>query len=120
MPRSPRNRIAKAPRNYDAILAEVVGLLQEARRLSARAVNTVITSAYWNIGRRIVEAEQKGARKAKYGERLIEQLSGDLTRHFGRGFSKRNLEQMRSFYLAWPIAQTLSAQSGSPQLSANH
>ncbi len=119
MPRSPRNEIAKASRNYDAILAEVIDLLQEARRVSARAVNAVITSAYWNIGRRIVEAEQKGARKAKYGEHLIEQLSRDLTRQFGRGFSKRNLEQMRSFYLAWPIAQTLSAQSRSSRLSAS-
>lgn len=114
MPHNPKHRLTKALPNYDAILADVVGLLQEARRVSAKAVNAVITSTYWTVGQRIVEAEQKGARKAKYGEHLIEQLSQDLIRQFGRGFSKRNLEQMRSFYLAWPIAQTPSAQSALP------
>src|SRR5437899_2305820 len=74
---------------YDAILAEVVDLLEGARRLSARAVNAVITTTYWRIGQRIVEAEQKGSHKATYGEHLIERLSQDLTRNFGRGFSKR-------------------------------
>lgn len=114
MSRRQRSPISKPARNYDAILEGVVGLLQEARRVSARAVNAVITSTYWSIGQRIVEAEQKGDRKAKYGEHLIERLSRDLTQRFGRGFSKRNLEQMRSFYIGWPIAQTLSAQSDTP------
>ncbi|MCR4414660.1 MAG: PDDEXK nuclease domain-containing protein [Thermoguttaceae bacterium] len=95
---------------YDEILAGVVDLLETARRASARAVNSVMTATYWEIGRRIVHQE-KGRRRAEYGEALMSRLSADLTARYGRGFSKRNLQQMRLFYLAWPIAQTVSAQS---------
>jgi predicted nuclease of restriction endonuclease-like (RecB) superfamily len=97
---------------YDAILAEVSGLLESARRASARAVNAVMTATYWLIGQRIVEYEQGGAGRAEYGEALLKRLANDLTRRFGRGFSKRNLEQMRLFYRSFSIAQTPSAQSG--------
>src|SRR5262245_36067824 len=89
----------------------MIQLLEQARRASARAVNVVITATYWEIGRRIVEFEQHGQDRAKYGAKLIERLSADLSAKYGRGFSRRNLEQMRWFYLRWPIAQTLSAQS---------
>ena len=100
--------------DYNAILAEMVGLLESARRASARAVNAVMTATYWEIGRRIVEYEQGGEGRAEYGAKLMIRLSADLTQRFGRGFSKRNLELMRLFYLRWPIAQTPSAQF-SPQ-----
>jgi predicted nuclease of restriction endonuclease-like (RecB) superfamily len=69
-----------------------------------------MTASYWETGRRIVEAEQKGKRRAGYGEQLIQRLSVDLTQQFGRGFSARNLEQMRLFYAGWKIPQTLSAE----------
>lgn len=97
--------------DYEHVLAEIVGLLEAARRTSARTVNVLMTATYWEVGRRIVEHEQGGDRRAGYGEALITGLSADLTARYGRGFSKRNLEQMRLFYLAWPIAQTVSAQS---------
>jgi predicted nuclease of restriction endonuclease-like (RecB) superfamily len=74
-----------------------------------------MTATYWEIGRRIIEQEQGGGRRAEYGEALIANLSKDLTVRYGRGFSKRNLEQMRLFYLGWPIAQTPSAQSPTDQ-----
>jgi len=61
----------------------------------------------------IVEAEQKGKRRAGYGEQLIERLSSDLTARFGRGFSRVNLQQMRLFFLIWPIRQTVSGESSS-------
>jgi hypothetical protein len=96
--------------SYDAVLQDVVGLLEVARRTSARAVNTVMTTTYWLVGRRIVEHEQGGESRAGYAQMLIESLASDLTSRFGRGFSRRNLEQMRLFYLHWPIAQTPSAQ----------
>jgi predicted nuclease of restriction endonuclease-like (RecB) superfamily len=103
---------------YDAILAEVVGLLEQARHTAARAVNSVMTATYWQIGRRIVEAEQLGHKKAQYGERLIERLSADLTAQFGRGFGYVNLTQMRRFYLTWPakkILQTASEELAEPE-----
>ena len=84
---------------YEALLSEVVSLLDTARRSSARAVNHVITYAYWEIGRRVVEHEQKGSRRAQYGEQLIKQLARDLTDRFGRGFSQSNIFQMRQFFL---------------------
>jgi predicted nuclease of restriction endonuclease-like (RecB) superfamily len=95
---------------YGSMLASIVDTIESARRASARAVNAVMTATYWLIGRRIVEYEQGGLGRAEYGEELLRRLADDLTRQIGRGFSKRNLEQMRLFYRSFPIAQTLSAQ----------
>ena len=85
---------------YETLLSDVVLLLEGARRTSASAVNHVITSTYWEIGRRIVGHEQKGSRRAEYGEYLIRQLAQDLPIRFGRGFSRTNVFQMRQFFLA--------------------
>ncbi len=85
-----------------------------ARRGAAREVNSIIASAYWEVGRRIVQEEQKGREKAGYGERLMDRLSSDLMARFGRGFSRSNVFQMRQFYLAHlEIVQTPSGQSDS-------
>jgi len=103
-------RVSRDP--YGAILAEVVSLLEKARSTSARAVNTVMTATYWQIGRRIVESEMQGKHRAGYGEQLIDQLSADLTNRFGSGFSRRTVYQMRAFYQTYPtIVQMSSAQS---------
>ena len=104
-------RGSDAPAGYDSVLTEVVRLLEDSRRASARAVNAVMTATYWEVGRRIVEGEQSGGKRAGYGKELLKRLSSDLTARFGRGFSQRNLEQMRLFYLGWRISQTLSAKS---------
>src|ERR1039458_5202383 len=103
--------------NYNKIRAGIVELLKTARTAAARNVNSIMTAVYWDIGRRIVEFEQGGEQRAEYGEQLIEQLSGDLTRQFGRGLGRANVWQMRAFYRAWPeakILQTLSGESTSP------
>jgi predicted nuclease of restriction endonuclease-like (RecB) superfamily len=110
---TPSLAVAKPPAGYAAIHGGIVELLQAARVAAARSVNALMTASYWEIGRRIVEAEQKGKRKAGYGDVLIKQLAQDLSGQFGRGFGWRNLFQMRAFYLAWPeILQTPSAISG--------
>jgi DUF1016 N-terminal domain len=98
------------PAGYTDVRSSIVDLLNAARQATARNVNALMTASYWEIGRRIVDAEQRGKRRAGYGEQLIERLSLDLTQAFGRGFSARNLEQMRQFYLARPIPQTVSAE----------
>ena len=98
---------------YDAVLADLTDLLESARRAAARSVNSVMTITYWNVGKRIVENEQGGKRRADYGARLIQRLSVDLTRRFGRGFGIVNLTQMRKFYQLWPkpqIIQTVSEE----------
>src|SRR5438045_8778741 len=92
------------------MLNRVVSLIEEARCASARTVNALMTATYWLIGRHIVEFEQHGKARAEYGAQLIKQLAADLSGRYGRGFSKRNLAQMRLFYLGWPILQTLSAK----------
>jgi hypothetical protein len=99
--------------DYNAIQAEIVLLLDAARRSAARSVNAVMTATYWGIGRRIVDFDQGGKHRAGYGEQLIERVSHDLTEHFGRGFSASNLEQMRQFSISWAIPQTPSAELGS-------
>ena len=103
--------------NYNNIRAEIVELLNAARSAASRSVNAVMTATYWEIGRRIVQSEQAGEKRAEYGDVLIQRLAKDLSALFGRGFGSRNLAQMRSFYLAWPrdkILQTLSAKSSTP------
>jgi DUF1016 N-terminal domain len=100
---------------YVDVRSGIVELLNAARQAAARNVNALMTASYWEIGRRIVEAEQKGKRRAGYGEQLIERLSADLGAQFGRGFSARNLEQMRQFYVKWKIPQTASAESSMDQ-----
>jgi len=110
-------RITTVPENYNNIHDGIVELLKAARSAAARNINSIMTAVYWDIGRRIVQFEQRGGHRADYGEQLIEQLSGDLTRQFGRGFGRANLWQMRAFYRAWPdpkILQTLSGESASP------
>jgi hypothetical protein len=96
---------------YGDLVGGIAEVLEAARRTSARAVNAVMTATYWEIGRRIVEHEQGGRERAEYGDVLIERLAKDLTARFGRGFSVRNVWQMKAFYLAWPIPQTVSAES---------
>ncbi len=104
---------------YDVMLSGVVDLLEQARRSSARAVNAVMTATYWETGRRIVEHEQKGAARAEYGSALLKRLSADLTAKFGRGFSERNLKQMRLFYTGWQIFQKESEISADPEESVS-
>ena len=110
-------KMKAVPDNYSNIHAGIVELLKTARSAAARSINSIMTAVYWHIGRRIVKFEQHGEDRADYGEQLIEQLSVDLTRQFGRGFGRANLWQMRAFYRAWPdakILQTLSGESARP------
>jgi predicted nuclease of restriction endonuclease-like (RecB) superfamily len=111
-------KIAKLPlvdTAYGALLSQIVSLLDAARRTSGRAVNHIITSTYWEIGRRIVEHEQKGSPRAEYGEQLMKQLARDLTERFGRGFSQSNVFQMRQFFLTHRSKfQTVSGSSEAP------
>lgn len=98
---------------YAAVHTDIVALLESARRAAARSVNALMTASYWEIGRRIVELEQDGQERAGYGDALLLRLAGDLSARFGSGFSRRNLQQMRLFYLSWPpeqIWQTPSAK----------
>ena len=90
---------------------EVASLLTEARKYAKRQIDNTITVTYYQIGRMIVEREQQGEKRARYGAQLIKGLSAYLTKKFGDGFSTVNLKNMRKFYLVYSIqkGQTLSA-----------
>lgn len=107
-----QHKSASLPSGYAVVRTGIVELLSAARQAAVRNVNALMTASYWEIGRRIVEAEQKGKRRAGYGEQLIERLSGDLSVQFGRGFSRPNLQQMRQFYIEWPPSQICQTVSG--------
>ncbi|WP_262149966.1 DUF1016 N-terminal domain-containing protein [Chryseobacterium foetidum] len=93
------------------LLTQISALLDNARKKVAVAVNQTMVLTYFEIGRMIVEDEQNGESRAEYGKALLKDLSIHLTEKFGKGFSQRNLEQMRQFYLSYSIPQTLSAKS---------
>ena len=92
------------------IYDEIRNLLKEARKSIVSNINTTMTKTYFLIGKRIVEEEQNGNERATYGKNLIKNLSKKLTNEFGKGFSERNIEQMRKFYKTYSIPQTLSAE----------
>lgn len=89
------------------LYAIVRDVLQKARQSIARNVNSAIVQAYWQVGRHIVEYEQSGEQRAKYGNATLKQLSEKLSTEFGSGFTVTNLKLMRQFYLAFPIGHAL-------------
>ncbi len=107
----------RSERGYDQFLNGLNVLLEESRRSVARVVNCVMTATYWEMGRRIVEFEQKGEKRAAYGAAILNRLSKDLTARFGKGFGLDNLELFRAFYLTYPmeyIQESLARKSESP------
>lgn len=124
------------PGSLTSLVAELRQLIQSARRGVASVVDTLQVLTNFEIGRRIVEHEQQGAKRAAYGAEVLKELSARLTDEFGSGFSPVNLSYMKRFYLLWQekvdigqapseqlmdeaILQTLSEKSGSipvPQL----
>ena len=70
-------------------------MVEASRDTAYKAVNSVMLDMYWNIGKRIVEEEQKGDQRAEYGKKLLKTLSDDLTANYGKGFSDRNLRYYR-------------------------
>jgi predicted nuclease of restriction endonuclease-like (RecB) superfamily len=78
-------------------------IINEARQNAYRAINFAMVQAYWNIGRLIVEEEQKGRERAEYGTHLIQNLAGKLTAEFGKGFTQQNLRNFRQFYLTFKL-----------------
>ena len=92
------------------IYEEIKNLLTSARNSITSNINSTMAKTYFLIGKRIVEEEQNGNERAEYGEELIKNLSLRLSKEFGKGFSKTNLKQMKSFYLAYGKGQTVSDQ----------
>jgi len=106
---------------YSGLVGGISELVKIARRSSARAVNALMTATYWEVGRRIVEFEQDGERRAGYGAEVLLSLSVDLTERFGRGFPRQNLQDMRQLYRAASsdrICQTPSGKTATGAIRA--
>lgn len=95
---------------YNDLLSSIGQAIETARQNAVKAVNTEMLKANWEIGRHIVEFEQYGHERAEYGSGLLARLSKDLKLRYGKGFGRRNVLDMRRFYLAYPKWQTVSAK----------
>ena len=101
--------------DYSSILKYIKAIIAKARYAVFTAINSEMLKAYFEIGRKIVEDEQKGKKRAGYGENLLETLSVELIKEFGRGFDSSNLRRMRRFYQTYQKWETVS-----PKLTWSH
>ncbi|MBU0460507.1 DUF1016 family protein [Patescibacteria group bacterium] len=97
-------------KKYEQLIKNIGILLEEARKKVYTQINQILVKTYWEIGRNVVEFEQKGKEKAEYGSELLVKLSRDLKLKYGKGFSRSNLVYMRLFYLKYRKSETLSHQ----------
>ena len=93
----------KTINTHTPLLTNIRNLLIQGRKNTVQAVNSIMVQTYWEIGRLIVEDEQHGDNRAKFGKRVLQTLSAELTKEFGKGFDTSNLRYMRKFYLTFPI-----------------
>lgn len=96
--------------NNSPMIGEIKKLLENARANVAQQVNTELLNTYWQIGRIIVEYEQRNELRAEYGKQTLKELSKVLTAEFGKGFSRSNLQNMRAFYLAYQKCQSVTGK----------
>ncbi len=97
-------------KNNAKMIQEIKDVILSSRKKVAYEVNNTMLKAYWHVGRIIVENEQNGNIKAEYGKQVLKELSKELRKTLGSGFSVSNLQYMRRFYLEYPKQQTLSVK----------
>ncbi len=95
---------------YDVLFSQISELVDTARGQVKRSVNTAMVQTYWHIGRLIVEHEQQGEARAAYGQAQLSRLGQKLGQKFGKGFDVTNLRNMRRFFQAFPIRETVSLE----------
>ena len=97
-------------KNYKNLIQDIGSILEKGRKEAFEAINNILIQTYWEIGKRIVKFEQHGKTTAEYGTELLDKVSKDLKTQFGKGFSRRNVLDMRRFYALYPKWQTVSAE----------
>ncbi len=97
-------------KNNIQMIEEIKDVIISSKNKIAYEVNNTILLAYQNVGRIIVENEQNGNIKAEYGKQVLKELSKELRKILGSGFSVSNLQYMRRLYLKYPKQQTLSVK----------
>lgn len=112
-----RKMIQNTNDEIQPLLSEVRNLIITARKTAAQNINTLQVLTNFEIGKLIVENEQLGDNRAEYGKQTLKDLSNSLTKEFGRGFSRSNLEYMRRFYIDYKIRAPSISQTASGKLS---
>ena len=106
-------------KEYKILVDTISQIIVSAQNSIAKTVNKTMIFTYWNVGKYIVEFEQNGEKRAEYGTELLKKIGLDLTARIGKGFSWRNLYNMKRFYIEFPILQTLSAKSSIDKLQTS-
>lgn len=88
--------------SYAAIITDIKDIISSGQKVAYNATNKAMILTYWHVGKRIVEQEQNGNERTQYGQALIDALADELTKEYGKSFSKRNLQYFRKFYIAFP------------------
>ncbi|MBE8725570.1 PDDEXK nuclease domain-containing protein [Flavobacterium hungaricum] len=96
--------------NQTPLFSEIKEIILQSRQRVFRMANSVLLETYWEIGRVIIEDEQKGKDRADYGKATLKNLANQLTFEFGKGFDERNLNNMRAFYKTFPIWNALRTE----------
>lgn len=94
---------------YQDVVIDIKQIIVSGQQYAYQAANKAMVLTYWQIGKRIVEQEQKGEERAEYGKALLDTLSAELTGEYGKSYSKRNLQYFRKFYFAFPDVQIVNA-----------
>lgn len=102
-----KNKVQPSESAHERLYHSIKRIIEESRAIVSRVANSAMVRAYWEIGKLIVESEQQGRQKAKYGKHQLDEIAQRLRREFGRGFDASNLRNMRKFYLTFPICDAL-------------
>lgn len=94
----------------NALITDVRAIIEQGRRQAYSAINASMIATYWNVGKRIVEEEQHGARRAEYGMELLKKLSEELVPEFGVNFNERRLRDYRQFYLCFKDIEIVNSR----------
>jgi len=103
-----KNITTMAEQQNDVLFQDVCTIIEQGRQQAYANVGQIVIYTYWNVGRRIVEEEQGGQKRASYGTRLMKKLAENLIPIYGTSYSKRNLDYYKKFYLLFPEAEKVN------------
>lgn len=94
---------------YKSVIDDVKGIISSGMESAYNATSRAMVLTYWNVGRRIVEQEQNGKQRAEYGTAMMDALAAELTKEYGKSYSKRNLQYFRKFYQYFPDIEIVNS-----------
>ena len=104
------NKVVKATSTNTSLLSDVRLIVEQGLKTAYEGVNSVMVKTYWQVGRRIVEEEQQGEKRAEYGKNLLKTLASEIVPLYGTSYSERNLYSMRQLYMMFPDMEILNSR----------